>query len=183
MTIGAGGLAAGAGTMALFSDTETSSGNTVQAGTLDLEYGGTGSFSFNTDLAPGDSTTASVTLVSSGTLSGSLDVAVTFTENDSAGASSPNVGKDEFAQNLNIILLTYGGTDITGPLPSNPTLYDLANQDAETDGDDLVDLSDPTSSGSDFVIELELDSGVQNKFQGEGLDIKFTFDLNQKDSQ
>lgn len=36
ITVGAASAAAGAGTFALFSDSETSDGNTVQAGTIEL---------------------------------------------------------------------------------------------------------------------------------------------------
>ena len=56
--IGLASAGAGAGTMALFSDTETSSGNAVQAGTLDLNDGvSSASFSIgggSSGLEPGE---------------------------------------------------------------------------------------------------------------------------------
>lgn len=57
VTVGGGGAATGAGTMALFSDSETSSDNTIKAGTLNLKLGGgheTIEFLKRTNLEPSD---------------------------------------------------------------------------------------------------------------------------------
>ena len=75
--VGAASAGAGAGTFALFSDTETSSGNSVQAGTLDLTLGNGGSATLTaSDVAPGDSSTSMVKVNNVGTIDGSLDVNV-----------------------------------------------------------------------------------------------------------
>lgn len=52
---GAATAGAGAGTWAYFQDTESSTGNSVQAGTLELTYSNSGDFSYTiTGVAPGD---------------------------------------------------------------------------------------------------------------------------------
>lgn len=183
-SVGVAGAAAGAGTMAVFSDSESSSGNSVQAGTLNLTLNGGGSFAFNTALAPTETTTDSVTLVSDGSVSGSLDVDVSYTESD-GDTGSQNATDDEVAQNLEVQTLDYDG-DRTGQVTngSTPTLADLANNDqtsGESTGNDLINLPDP-GSGTDFIVGLRL-KGVGNKYQGDGIAITFDFHLNQNDSQ
>jgi len=73
-----GTLATVATTQALFSDTETSEGNTFAAGKLDLELGEGTPLPFSlADLAPGDSGTGKVTLTNvAGSLDGDLDVKI-----------------------------------------------------------------------------------------------------------
>ena len=170
--------------MALFSDTESSSGNTVQAGTLELSFNSGGSFNFSTSLAPTESTQDSVTLVNGGSVTGSVDVDVSYSESD-GGTSSPDMTAQEVAQNLNVLTLDYGGTNLLNGqnLPANPTLHDLANNDQSESGtnNDLVNLSDP-GAGTDFTVELEL-ANVGDDFQADGVAITFAFDLNQTDGQ
>lgn len=79
------GLAIG-GTWAYFSDTETSPGNVMTAGTLDLDLGGASSVPFTvSDIKPGDSSDPEVswTLTQSGSLSGNLTITMgTVTNNE-----------------------------------------------------------------------------------------------------
>ena len=76
-TVGVASAGAGAGTFALFSDTESSTGNSVQAGTLDLTLSNGGSATLTaSDVAPGDSGTSVLQLNNDGNLDGSLDVNV-----------------------------------------------------------------------------------------------------------
>lgn len=184
-TIGGASAAAGAGTVAYFSDSESSSGNTVQAGTLELGFDGTNSFSFSAALAPTQSTIDRVTLVNDGSISGSLDVDVSYSESDGA-SNDTDVTADQVAQNLNVLTLDYDDTSLLGGqnLPSDPTLYELAHNDQAEPGtnNDLVNLADPTSNGTDFTVELEL-ADVGNDFQSDGVAITFDFDLNQTDGQ
>lgn len=186
VTVGAGSAAAGAGTAAFFSDTESSSSNQVTAGTLNLGFGGSASFDFNTSLAPTNSTIGQVELVRSGTLAGSLDVDVDYTENDASGNNN-DVTATQVAENLEVTTLEYGGTDIRPQISTSnspPTLYDLATNAHGTDEatqNDLIDLGDP-GSGTDFTIELRL-KDVQNKYQDDGIDVTVAFVLNQNDSQ
>lgn len=185
-TVGVASASAGAGTMAYFSDTETSSGNTVEAGTLELSFGNGGSFDMSSTLVPGQSVVGSVTLVNNGTITGSVDVSANYTEND-ASANAPDMTADEVAQVLNVLTLDYDGVSQLGQVvdvdgDGNKTVYELANSDVESGGDDVVNLADP-GGGKTFTVEIELDSSVGNDYQYDGVDITFTFDLNQTDSQ
>lgn len=187
-TVGGASSAVGAGTMALFSDTESSSGNTIQAGTVELDIGGSGSFDFSASLAPTQETAGTVTLVNSGSIQGSVDVDVTANTESDASPNDQDVTAQEVAQNLEVTALTYGGSDITSQISANsspPTLDELANNlhdGTETTQNDLINLADPTSGGTDFSITLRL-KDVGNEFQSDGVQIDFTFHLNQTDAQ
>lgn len=185
VTVGIAGAAAGVGTTAYFSDSETSPGNAIQAGTLALGFDSSGSFTYNTDLAPGESTTDSVTLVNDGTMEGSLDVSVGYVEDDGE-TGSHDVSAQRVAQNLEVRTLTYGTADVTSQIDSGspPTLDDLASNEGQTGeatGNDLVDLADP-GNGREFAVGLRL-KDVGNDFQGDGIAITFDFHLNQNDEQ
>mgnify|MGYP000265355269 CR=1 FL=1 len=186
VAIGATGAAAGAGTMAFFTESETSGNNAITSGTLTLGFGSGGTFSFNTGLVPTESTTGSVTLQSGGSVTGSLDVDVDYSESDS-GSNSQNVTAQQVAENLEVQTLTYGGTDLTGQISTSnspPTLHDLATNPhgaGETTQNDLINLSDP-GTGTDFIVELRL-KNVGSEFQSDGIAITFDFHLNQNDSQ
>ena len=113
--IGAAGAASGAGTMALFSDTETSNGNSVQAGTLDLQTSSESTVSVPAaGLAPGETSSGSVDLEMGGSLSGNhVEVAlgdVTQSDNGSAATSEydANLTADEFDDRVRLIGLGYG---------------------------------------------------------------------------
>lgn len=180
------GWTASSSTAALFHDTESSTGNQIQSGTLDLSFGNGGSFGISATLEPGQSTTGSVTLVNSGSVTGSVDVTAQYSENDATNNAN-DVSADDVAKYVNVVTLDYGGTDLTGQIPDvdgngRNTLYDLANTDAESDGDDIIDLADP-GSGTDFTVEFEVESTVGNTYEDDGVDITFAFDLNQVDSQ
>ncbi|MFU1780761.1 TasA family protein [Haloarcula japonica] len=188
VTVGAGSAATGAGTMAYFSDSENSTGNRISAGTLNLGFAESASFSFSTALAPGTEITDTVRLVSAGTISGSLDVDFDYVESDSA-QNDADESASAVAENLTVVTLTYGETDLTDQITTDnpsPTLADLADNahgSDETTQNDLVDLDDPGNSGTKFTIGLELAKSVGNSFQGDGVEITATFHLNQHDSQ
>lgn len=172
--------------MAYFSDSKASSANTVETGTLELSFGNGGSFDMSTTLEPGQSVVGSVTLVNDGTITGSVDVSASYSEND-ASNNNTDMSDDDVARSLNVLTLDYDGTSELGQVTDgdgdgNKTIYDLANNDLETDGDDVIDLADP-GGGKTFTVEIELDSSVGNDYQDDGIDITFTFDLNQRDSQ
>ena len=101
-TIGLASAGAGAGTMALFSDTETSSGNAVQAGTLDLSEGVTSeSFSVGRggSKEPGSQGTAYFALENAGTLDGSLDFSLgsaSVSQANSPESADEGVTRGEF---------------------------------------------------------------------------------------
>lgn len=71
--------AAGAGTVAHFSHTETSSDNTIQAGTVDLQLDGedrTVTFLEEQDIVPGDDGLADIDLSNAGSVDGHLKISV-----------------------------------------------------------------------------------------------------------
>jgi predicted ribosomally synthesized peptide with SipW-like signal peptide len=83
--IGILALAMGYGTYSYFSDTETSTGNTFQAGTLDLEIGGWNTPTKITvsNLAPGDSGSSKIAVKNVGTINGALNLELgTATNNE-----------------------------------------------------------------------------------------------------
>jgi len=198
LTIGAGSAAAGAGTFALFSDTEESSDNTIQAGTLDLSLG-SNTLSFSTNLKPGGpGTSDTVTLTNDGNISdASLDIDVSYDENDATTTADPDIDEDataaETAKAIKVSTLSYGGasiSQITGDTTLNGSsqylsLHDLANTGQSTDEttpNNIVDLANP-GQGTNFEIGFKLHENAGNKFQADGLDVTLDFVLNQQDSQ
>jgi predicted ribosomally synthesized peptide with SipW-like signal peptide len=120
--IGVGSAATGAGTMALFQDNETSTGNVVQAGTLDLNDGfssssialGTGS----TGLKPGDQGKVRLGLQNTGSIDGSLDVGisnVSWNQARSSEAADEGVSTGEFEITVGVT----GGDTNFGPGPGD----------------------------------------------------------------
>lgn len=103
-TLGAATAATGAGTYALFSDSETSAGNTVSAGTLDLQNADGNSLSASTKLqetnfTPGSGGSWSIGLQNSGTISGALDLGIDYREPTNGGTSQidPDDGPFDYA--------------------------------------------------------------------------------------
>lgn len=199
LTVGVGSAAAGAGTFALFSDEETSSGNTVQAGTLDLTGEDGGSFTFSVGgngLAPGDDAgSATATLENNGNVDALLDIDISLSENDTSGdPTETDLAATETAEAFEVAELTYGQSDLTSSQVTGTTdPANLASVDSDVTASssytsladlaaaDITDLADPTS-GTDFVIELVFREEAGNGFQADGVDAEFTFTLNQDTS-
>jgi len=69
----------GAGTFSYFSDTETSTGNTFAAGTLDIKITGEGAALFAYDnIAPGDNFEKTIKIENVGTLSGYMTMSISL---------------------------------------------------------------------------------------------------------
>lgn len=187
-TIGAASVTAGAGTMAVLSDSETAGHNAVTEGTLDLVFDGSSSFGIQAELTPDQSVKGSVTLTNPASLAGSLDVDVDYVEDD----GDTTVTADDVASDLEVTTMTYGGADRTGQFTDANgngirDLEDLSKNDqttGESVASDLIDLPDP-GAGTDFVVEITYvdPGGNSNAHAGNGVDITFTFYLNQNDSQ
>lgn len=203
--IGAAGAATGAGTMALYSDSETSGSNTVQAGTLNLTPNSSDLETVSvSELAPGESGGVTTwTLVNDGTITGSLDVSVTITGeadgSDGTPATTTDVSATTVAKALEVVTLSYGGSDVgqvsgstdaadvfeNASSSTYTSLYDLANNEqtsGEDSPNDLIDLADP-GTGTDFSLEVKLRSEAGNKFQADGVAFDIEFVLNQTDGQ
>jgi len=112
VTISIVALMVGVGTFALFSDTETSTGNTFTAGTLDLNVDGKDDpnvpFYFaESNVKPGDSGSKSVVLSNSGTLAGKAYIHFKNVV-DRPGTTpepEPTLDDGELSQNLYIKVL------------------------------------------------------------------------------
>ena len=173
----------GIGTWAYFSDVETSTGNQMTAGTLDLktdDVDGVSQTLFATNMAPGDTVgPETITLKNTGSVDGlTLDLAFSYVEND--GSPNPvDKSADETAAMLEVTVLNYGGSSLLGSISDG-------NSNTWTDIEDLknADLSGQSSIGAsaskDFQIAVQL-RGVEtgNDFQADGIIVTMTFTLNQ----
>lgn len=192
VVIGLAAAVAGAGTMALFSDTEQSTDNTLQAGTLDLAIDGqNGEATTHFDVsnvAPGDSGNSAVNISNEGSLDGSVDVNLGAASNEENGMNEPEQAAD---------------SDSDGELGDNAnvSVYIDANQDGEfntSDGDVWVtdgtindvtgedyDVNATLASGDevDLVIDWEVPASAGNEVQSDSVAFDVTVELNQEDSQ
>lgn len=152
LVIGLAATAAGAGTFAQFSDTETSATNVIQAGTLDLQPEDAGSLLFD-DLAaaPGIQVgTESVDLENGGSIDGHhVEVDVSgLTENDGPLAADDDVSAgnnltaEAFASELHATTLRYDGQDLGIQLPG------ATEAEFDGDGQDVVvtEAADPVGT-------------------------------------
>jgi len=122
--IGMLALAMGYGTYSYFTQTETSIGNTFQAGWVDLALsngGGyvnpwTGALATFTNIAPGQETSATnIWFKNVGSLSGKVTVKLSYTENDATG-NDVGVSANYFASK---VIITHVGVDDS----SNVAMY------------------------------------------------------------
>ncbi|OLZ41837.1 hypothetical protein A6E15_12965 [Natrinema saccharevitans] len=148
--IGAGSAVAGAGTMAYFSDTEESTGNTVSAGTLDLKVNGNdiqdGASVNIGPLVPGDSESYSLNLGVEGDTGGDL-----YLKFDSGGA---------LEDDLDLSWDVAGGNSGDVNLENTPTGWISTNRG--------IDPEDDPVSGT---FTATLPESVGNEAQEEEVDI------------
>ncbi len=172
----------GVGTLAYFTDTETSSGNQLVAGTLDLKTNdadGVIQTLYATDMSPGETVASSnITLKNAGTIdAATLDIVFSYAESDGS-PNSVDKTADEVAAMLEVMALDYGGSSLLGSISDNNSngytdIYDLKNAN-------LTGLGGITASASkDFDISVRLKSETGNDFQADGIDMTMTFTLKQ----
>ena len=209
--VGAAGTGAGVGTWAYFQDTERSTGNTIDAGTLDLKVsdsdegfgdGVSGTWTIS-NAEPGDSVLADATLQNAGSLEADhveFSVSVYETESDGPngndeGDTSPN-SADGMAEQFEVTNMTYDGSDVLNDL-SDANGNGIVDIDDLASGNDaaLDDLTPPPSAnggtesltlGFRWAHDDEFDnsvSGVNNDYQGDEMDITVTMALHQDGSQ
>lgn len=188
-TIGAASAAAGAGTMAYFSDTEESTGNTVSAGTLDLKADG-GDSAVTTinvgNVAPGDPVgSGSTTLKNSGSIDGSVDLMFgsasnwegTNTEPENDTGTTDSTG--ELGDYLQVEVYV-GSTLVRGDFSaSSPQTFNQVFDGTEADSN--VGLA--AGGSKDLQIKWKLPSGVGNEIQGDSVSGNITIELNQTDGK
>lgn len=164
----------GAGTFAYFNDTESSTGNSFTAGTLDLAVGGenpnsTPDFTL-ADLKPGDSGSITYTLNNVGSIDGYLDIAGVEVVNDGGVATEPEGNTTgDLGANITITASFAGSTSpfYTGSLDG------FANA--------LYNLNEPLAAGGSttLTIDWNLPGSVGNEIQGDSVTVGMTFQLDQ----
>lgn len=180
VTIGAASAAAGAGTYAWFNDTETSSGNTITAGTLDLIDATDGQISVS-NVVPGTNigpTTIEATYDSNSSVDpAEVDYSSSISEPGSE-QSEPSNSTDQtasaFAQQL-----TVNTADL---VKNGTTVSDLTSTHGVSTVDDLDGLSIDSAFGGvspGDIIGLKLDvtfpTSVGNAYQADGVSLSVTF--------
>lgn len=177
-TIGVAGAAAGAGTMAYFSDTEESTGNTVSAGTLDLTADGGDGAVTTVDVsavAPGESGGKSTTLKNSGSIDGSVDLIFGSASNSEGDNSEPepSTSSDGDLGSVLQVTVSVGGTAIRSGTFNN--VFDGTEENAN--------VSLAAGNSKDLTIDWSVPSGAGNEIQGDEVTGDITIELNQTDGQ
>ena len=192
----------GAGTMAYFYDTETSTGNTFTAGTLDLNLdgGNVNVVKFTVaDTYPGASGGGTWTLLNAGSLAGYVDlenISVANAENYDADTNeaeavddtdtSNATGGGELGAKLDVVLFwddgTGGGTAGNGIQDgTEATIYsgDLDSIAGNYEANYLL------SDGATTYISMtwSIDTNVNNQIQGDSATLDITFELAQTTGQ
>ena len=173
----------GIGTWAYFSDTETSTGNTFAAGTLDLTTNDANVVSqtlLATNMAPGDTVgPETITLKNTGSVTASsLDLSFTYIESD--GSPNPtDMTAAATAAMVEVTTLNYGGPSILGSISNTNATAWIDIQDlaaADLSGQSGIAASPGTK---DFEIGVLLRTETGNDFQADGITVTMTFTLNQ----
>ncbi|WP_188454455.1 CalY family protein [Virgibacillus oceani] len=187
----------GGGTYAYFSDSEDTN-NTFAAGTLDLTVDPTTIIDVK-NLKPGDVMVREFVLGNSGSLDiSSVDLSTEYTVTD---ANGDNV--DDFGKHIKVLFLE--NADKTGDgwvigdyndVISETTLYDLQHQTPDAvenlqswitwffglNGEDSG-LEAGTSDQMYVAFEFVDNDADQNEFQGDALNLKWTFNAHQTDGE
>ncbi len=175
-----GAALVGGGTFAYFNDTESSTGNTFAAGTIELKPDIPANFQWNLrDQKPGQGFNMSpVTLRNTGTLDGDLSIAFTVTDTD-AGLYPASSGTNVLSEVMKVSKFNVGGTSYdTSSMVGSDGILTLD----ELNGANL-DLGTLTAGGTKSIeIDLEFPdtNNAQNQYQGDSLDVDFTLELKQQ---
>lgn len=173
----------GISTWAFFTDVETSSGNVLAAGTLDLktdDQDGVTQTLIATNMRRGDIVGPEVIILkNSGSLdSSTIDISFSYIEDD----SSPNpidMSADDTASLIIVTILNYDETSVLTSVSDHNSngyidVYDLASTS------DLTGLPGITSGATkNFEIAVQLSDTVTGQYQSDGIDITMTFSLKQ----
>jgi len=128
MVIGIASLMLGAGTFALFSDTETSTGNTFTAGTLDIKVGGQDDgdtvWTFDeTDMKPGTEGSHTFVVTNAGTIPGMLSIEVTDIVNLPGTTPEPEPTPDTGDLGAAIWVILFADFDEDGWIDDGEGIY------------------------------------------------------------
>lgn len=179
-SVGIGAALIGGGTFAYFNDTETSSGNTFSAGTIDLKPETEAFTQLNVGpMKPGQtSAVQTINLSNAGNLDANalLDVAYTA----SGGKNNADLGTQLLVKNLKFKGTTINVDSIDGS-DNKLTLKELADGTAAATKLLLGELAANNGAGAlTFEVEFEETNTDQNDYQGSSVSIDLTFEARQK---
>lgn len=162
------------GTFAYFSSTEVTN-NTFAAGTLDLSVNPSTIVEVE-NLAPGDSIIRSFELVNNG----SLDIEKVTLETDYTVHDAHNNNTEDFAKHIEVEFLY--NVDKLDEVIYRTTLAELKEMTPDAINQHIFypalgEKGLPVNSLDDFVVKFNFvdNGGDQNQFQGDSLDLKWTF--------
>lgn len=190
----------GAGAFAYFSDTETSTGNSFTAGTLDLTLAESAGAPITLgNMKPGDSASGTITVTNIGSLTGKLYATANYVETDGTQPAEfpANMSDDDVAKMLLITAFTADGVDMLAAIPevdgnTGKSVYDMVN---DVSG---VVLSDyPVSPGKlatwysydtnmakdashAYALTVKFDTAAGNDYQADGITLTLYFLLTQQ---
>lgn len=172
----------GGGTYAYFSDSVTSE-NTFAAGTIDLAVEPTELVNLE-NIKPGDSMERLFELQNNGT----LDVAKVLLETDYTVNDADGNNTDDFGKHIQVQFLY--NADQLEDVVFETTLYDLKNMSPEAVAEEalsplLEEDGLAAGTGDDFLVKFEfVDNGEdQNQFQGDSLQLEWTFVAEQTEGE
>ncbi len=176
----------GVGTFAYSIDNETSYGNQLVAGTLDLktdDADGVSQTLYATNMSPGATISSSnLTLKNDGTTNGAtLDIVFSYVESDGTN-NTVQMTANQTAALLQVTTLTYDVTDLLATLTdTNGNVYiDVQDMTNAINVTRLTGLSGLNAGATkNFVIVIQLRSETGNDFQADGINITMTFTLKQ----
>ncbi len=172
----------GIGTWAYFSDTETSAGNQMAAGTLDLktdDVDGVSQTLFAVNMQPGDIVSSeNITLKNAGSTAGTtIDLAFSYVEND-LSVNPADMSADATAARLEVTVLKYDGSSLLASVADTNSNSYLDIQDLKNS--DLSGQSGISAQATkEFEITVKSRVGTSNDFQADGITVTMTFTLNQ----
>ena len=169
---------------ARFSDIESTQNNNFTAGILDLKTNDTDGVTqtlYLIGFIPGESSgTQTITLKNNGNLNGSsLDISLTYLQDDGTnppGATGTRTA-DEVASEIIVTTLTYDGSDLLGSVADSNSngykdIYDIAA--ANLSGQSGIS----TGATKDFVIAVQLQSGLGTAYEADGIVVTMNFTIN-----
>jgi len=182
MSAALGIILIGGGTYAYFSDSETSS-NTFAAGTLDLAMDPTEVIDID-NLKPGDSMIRDFELHNNGT----LDMSKVTLETDYNVIDANGDNSEDFGEHIQVAFL-YNMNNFDEVIYET-TLAELKEMSPEAISKNIFypELGDeglPAGEYHDLVVKFQfVDNGAdQNQFQGDGLELEWTFTGYQTDGE
>lgn len=180
------------GTIAYFSDTETSSGNTFSAGLwIDLQVGDDDPTTWKIDagnILPGDSGDEEVLIRNIGTDNGYLHITFANLVNDDVSCVEPereaeggdcgtDPGAGELAENLDILIYLDENGDNDFDLGTDTLIYQ-GKVKGILQGD-LFNYFLTAGASKDFRVEWSIDASVGNEVQSDKTDFDIIFELTQ----